>query len=172
MGILNTRTGELVVTYVVTLEAAKMLRRVNHQVLVNRYGQVNARLLLISEELETMMAEHKPDVCMVEDFFLGRNKSVQGFASLVRAQQTILMAAYHSAPTCDVKVIKPSVGKTAVGCPGNSGDKELVQKGVLTFPNTVFEEGTLDGLTEHSADALAQMMAYVKDFRKVHLGLN
>lgn len=165
-GLLNQETGHLHICSAITLYGAKLLKQVSDQTMPFKYGNMVSRLLLLGEEIKRLLANDGADICIIEDFYLGRN--VRTFGTLVRAQQTFLCAAYLAVPLCNIRLIKPAIGKIAFGVPTTSSNKDLMQKACRTLANTTYEDGVLDGITEHSADAMAQLYAYVLDYRKLH----
>ena len=167
-GIMDTETGALELCSAITLYGGKMLKAVDHETMKIRYGNMISRLMLLGTEVGKMLDKECPDLLIIEDFFKGRGKSIQTFAALARAQQTFLMAAWMNVPLCDTQLIMPSIGKRSFGVPTNSGDKELMIAAVPHLVNTTYAEGLIEGITEHSADAVAQVYAYVDAYRKLH----
>lgn len=165
-GLLHNETGHLRVCSAITLQGAKLLKKVSDDLMAPRYGNMVSRLLLLGEEVKRLLESDAADICIIEDFYLGRNVSTYG--TLVRAQQTFLCAAYMAVPLCTIKLIKPAIGKIAFGVPSTSSNKDLMQIACRTLPDTTYDEGVLDDITEHSADAMAQLFAYVKSYRELH----
>lgn len=165
-GVLNQVTGALHIYTAITLEGAKDLRKLSDTDLPRRYNPMIARCLLLGNRVGRMVDADCADICILEDFYLGRNPST--YATLVRAQQSFLSAIYAHAPLTDIRLIKPSVGKTAFDVPTNASNKELMMAACVKLPFTTYEEGVIEGITEHSADAIAQLYAYVRAYREQH----
>ena len=165
-GMLDTQTGHLEIVSAYTIDGDTLVNGKDRLTLNLKHGKRQARMYCIADKLAEEFCTAQPDICIIEDFFSARN--IKTYGTLMATQQMVMMSLHFTCPLSYVRVIKPGIGKNSFGVKGNSGDKQEMVDAVPTLTNTTFPDGFLDEVKPDTADAIAQMYAFVVDYRRKH----
>lgn len=134
----------------------------NYRWISQVHGDKAARLRAHHDNLYNIFRFWNPHEIICESPYLGRFPSA--FQALVECKQIILEAVMAFDEYLPLQMVEPSIVKKTLGVNGKSGDKSLMQNGILDLIHRGIIQNpsgiNMQDLDEHSIDSIA--VAYVR----------
>jgi Holliday junction resolvasome RuvABC endonuclease subunit len=111
-----------------------------------------ARIQALKQSLLKTLEIYNPSIVACESPFYNPRRP-NAFEALLDVLFAIRETVFQWNPNISIAFITPSLAKKSIGVSGQSGDKDLVIKTILAHEK--FKYLQLDGIDQHSADAMA-----------------
>lgn len=125
----------------------------NNKDRVETYGEMFVRLEAIYDHVLETLSLYRPDHVISESPYM--QKHAQAYSVLVQVLAAIASGVHEYSASLVLDKIDPSTVKASLGVPGNSPDKSLMQKAIMSL--RYFENRSsinLSELDEHSIDGI------------------
>jgi Holliday junction resolvasome RuvABC endonuclease subunit len=116
------------------------------------YQERFARIQALKKSLRQTLDTYEPQIVACETPFFNRLRP-NAFEALLEVLSAIKDTVYEWNPFLQIAFVTPSAAKKNLNVSGKSGDKDLVINAILS--HEIFGKMKLQGIDEHSADALA-----------------
>lgn len=155
----HPKNGNIIIKRFGTIEAKKIVSRVNYKEQTDIYGKRFVALLLLQEKITEILTTHKPDYVVAENsFFCSRFPNA--FSSLVQVLMMLDTVVYKLLSGVVYK-IAPKQAKLIISGAGTA-NKDGVQTAIASLDKLQFQQNkSAEDLNEHEADSIAVGYAFI-----------